>query len=108
MANGAVGFLTKDAPSSLLARAIRRVVEGQRVIDPDLAIAALSEGDTPLTPRERDVLEAASHGASMAVIARTLFLSQGTVRNYLSIAIQKVGASNRIEAARVAREKGWL
>jgi two-component system, NarL family, response regulator DesR len=108
MDNGAVGFLTKDAPASQLASAIRRVAAGERVIDPQLAIEALSDGENPLTARERDVLAASAGGASIAQVADKLFLSAGTVRNYLSMAIQKLGARNRIEACRIAREKGWL
>ncbi|HEX6483098.1 MAG TPA: response regulator transcription factor [Ktedonobacteraceae bacterium] len=108
MQSGVVGFLLKDAPSAQLARAIRRVVAGERVVDPKLALAALSEGESPLTEREREVLAAAAGGASIAEIAAALFLSEGTVRNYLSVAIQKLGAQNRIEAARIAEQKGWL
>ncbi len=108
MEGGAVGFLTKDAPAAHLASAIRRVMSGGRVIDPQLAVDALSDGDNPLTERERDVLAAASTGSSIAQISKTLFLSLGTVRNYLSAAIQKLDASNRIEAARIAKEKGWI
>lgn len=108
MENGAVGFLTKDAPTAELASAIRRVVGGGRAIDPELAIDALSDGESPLTGRERDVLRAAEDGASIEAIATALFLSAGTVRNYLSTAIQKMGARNRVEASRAAREKGWL
>lgn len=108
MASGAVGFLLKDAPSAELAVAIRRAVAGERVVDPDLALAALSEGDNPLTTREREVLRASLGGASIAAIAGALFLSDGTVRNHLSVAIQKLGARNRTEAARLAEEKGWL
>lgn len=108
MESGVVGFLLKDAPSTQLATAIRRVLDGERIVDPKLAMAALSEGHNPLTERERDVLSAASHGASIAEIARTLFLSEGTVRNYLSVAIQKLGAHNRVEAAHIAEQKGWL
>ncbi|MGO9410428.1 MAG: response regulator transcription factor [Spirochaetia bacterium] len=108
MEGGAVGFLTKDMPAAELASAIRRAVAGERVIDPQLAIDALSEGDNPLTERERDVLSAASSGAGIAEIAKQLFLSPGTVRNYLSLAIQKLDAANRFEAARIAREKGWI
>lgn len=106
--SGAVGFLLKDAPAAQLAAAIRRVMAGERVVDPALAISALSEGISPLTDRERDVLAAASHGASIAEIASTLYLSEGTVRNYLSVAMQKLGAHNRIEAAHLAEQKGWL
>jgi two-component system response regulator DesR len=108
MESGAVGFLTKDMPASQLASAIRRAIAGERVIDPQLAIDALSEGDNPLTERERDVLAAASSGSGIAEIASRLFLSPGTVRNYLSLAIQKLDAANRFEAARIAKEKGWL
>ena len=108
MANGAVGFLTKEAPVAQLTEAIRRTMRGERVIDPQLAMDALSEGESPLTPRERDVLEAAGQGSSIAAIASALFLSEGTVRNYLSNAIQKLDAGNRIEAFQIAREKGWL
>lgn len=108
MESGAVGFLLKDAPSAQLATAIRRAVAGERVVDPSLAMAALSEGNNPLTERERAVLAAATHGASIAEIAASLFLSEGTVRNYLSVAIQKLGARNRVEAARIAEQKGWL
>ena len=78
------------------------------MVDPSLAIAALSDGDNPLTEREREVLAAATRGAGIAEIAASLFLSEGTVRNYLSVAIQKLGAHNRIEAAHIAEEKGWL
>jgi len=108
MEGGAVGFLTKDLPAAELASAIRRTVAGERVIDPKLAIDALSEGDNPLTGRERDVLAAAARGAGIAAIAAELFLSPGTVRNYLSLAIQKLDAKNRFEAASIAREKGWI
>jgi two-component system response regulator DesR len=108
MASGVVGFLLKDAPAAELAAAIRRTVAGERVVDPSLAIAALSDGDNPLTEREREVLAAATRGAGIAEIAASLFLSEGTVRNYLSVAIQKLGAHNRIEAAHIAEEKGWL
>jgi two-component system response regulator DesR len=108
MESGVVGFLLKDAPSVQLATAIRRAVAGERVVDPTLAMAALSEGNNPLTERERDVLAAATVGASISEIAASLFLSEGTVRNYLSVAIQKLGAHNRVEAAHIAEEKGWL
>jgi two-component system, NarL family, response regulator DesR len=105
---GAAGFLVKDAPVAELARAIRAVVAGERVIDRDLAAAALALGATPLSGREADVLREAADGATVADIARRLFLSEGTVRNYLSSAIGKTGARTRVEAARVAEEKGWL
>jgi two-component system response regulator DesR len=108
MESGVVGFLLKDSPSAQLATAIRRAVAGERIVDPTLAMAALSEGNNPLTERERDVLAAASGGASIADIATALFLSEGTVRNYLSVAIQKLNAHNRVEAAHIAEQKGWL
>lgn len=108
MEAGATGFVVKDGPADQLAASIRRAVAGERVIDTALAAAALSDGSSPLTPRERDVLRAASGGATIANIAGSLFLSQGTVRNYLSSAIQKTGARNRIEAVRTAEQHGWL
>jgi two-component system response regulator DesR len=108
MESGVMGFLLKDAPSAQLATAIRRVLTGERVVDPALAMSALSEGNNPLTERERAVLAVAIKGASIADIARSLSLSEGTVRNYLSIAIQKLGVHNRIEAAHIAEQKGWL
>jgi len=108
MESGAVGFMLKDAPARELAVALRRVMEGARVVDPQLALAALSEGDNPLTGREREVLSAALSGASLADIAAGLYLAEGTVRNHLSVAMQKVGARNRMEAARLAEQKGWL
>ncbi len=108
MDSGAVGFLLKDAPATELAVAIRSVMEGERVVDPDLALAALSEGTNPLTNREREVLSVALSGISIADIAAQLYLSEGTVRNHLSMAMQKLGARNRMEAARLAEQKGWL
>ncbi|HYM60970.1 MAG TPA: response regulator transcription factor [Thermoanaerobaculia bacterium] len=104
---GASGYLLKDSPAEQLANAVRRVKVGGRVIDPELAAEAWSEPD-PLTDRERQVLRMAGEGQTSADIAATLNLSEGTVRNYLSEAISKLGAGNRIEAARIAREKGWL
>jgi two-component system, NarL family, response regulator DesR len=104
---GAAGYLLKDSPSERLADAIRRVHQGLRAIDPELAAQAWGEAD-PLTDRERQVLRLAGDGLSTARIATELHLSEGTVRNYLSEAISKLGAGNRIEAARLAREKGWL
>jgi two-component system, NarL family, response regulator DesR len=104
---GASAYLLKDAPSHQLADAIRRVHSGTRVIDPALAADAWSEAD-PLTDRERQVLRLAAEGLSSADIAATLSLSEGTVRNYLSEAISKLGAQNRVEAANLARAKGWL
>ncbi len=108
MERGAAGFLLKDAPAAELANAIRRAVAGLRTVDPALAVAALSEGTSPLTEREREVLVASAELATVADIARRLFLSEGTIRNHLSAAIQKVGAHNRAEAVRIAREQGWL
>ena len=108
MEAGASAFLVKDAPAAQLADAIRRVVAGERVIDPDLAAAALADGVNPLTSRERDVLATSAGGASNAEIAAKLFLSEGTVRNYLSACIQKTGTRNRTEALTLARTKGWL
>jgi two-component system response regulator DesR len=108
MESGAVGFLLKDAPASELAKAIHRIMEGERVVDPALAAAALSDGDNPLTEREREVLAASEDGATIEDIAARLFLSEGTVRNYLSTAIKKLGTRNRVEAARLAERKGWL
>lgn len=108
MEAGASAFLVKDAPAAQLAAAVRKVLAGERVIDPALAAAALAEGANPLTDREREVLREAESGATNAELALLLHLSQGTVRNYLSTAIQKLAARNRAEAVRVAREKGWL
>lgn len=108
MESGALGFMLKDAPATELASAIRRVVEGERVVDPGLAASALSEGDNPLTDRERDVLQASADGATIEDIATRLYLSEGTIRNYLSTAIKKLGTRNRVEAARLAEKKGWF
>jgi two-component system, NarL family, response regulator DesR len=108
MENGAAGFLLKDAPSSELARAIHKVMRGERVVDPDLAALALSAGDNPLTEREREVLAASEDGATIEDVAARLYLSEGTVRNYLSAAIKKLGTRNRVEAARLAQQRGWL
>jgi two-component system response regulator DesR len=108
MEAGASGFLVKDGPVEDLAVAIRRVLAGERVIDPTLAAAALSAGPNPLTQRERDVLTAAVDGATVSDIAGKLHLSQATVRNYLSATIGKTGTRNRMEAVRAARQNGWL
>ena len=108
MESGAVGFLLKDAPASELATAIRRIMNGERVVDPSLAMAALREGESPLTEREREVLFASANGATIEDVAARLYLSEGTVRNYLSTAIKKLGMRNRVEAARLAERKGWL
>jgi two-component system response regulator DesR len=108
MESGASGFLVKDSPIEELADAIRKILAGQQVIDPVLAAAALSAGPNPLTLRERDVLSAAADGATIADIAQRLYLSESTVRNYLSSAIGKTCSRNRIEAVQAARANGWL
>jgi len=104
---GASGYLLKDSPAEMLANAVRRVHRGERAVDPELAAEAWTERD-PLTDRERRVLRLASEGLSGAAIAARTNLTEGTVRNYLSEAIAKLGAANRVEAARIARTKGWL
>ncbi|HKV97236.1 MAG TPA: response regulator transcription factor [Gammaproteobacteria bacterium] len=104
---GVKGYLLKDAPAEQLANAIRKVHDGGKVIAPELATEAWESAD-PLNDRERQVLRLAGEGLASADIAKQLFLSEGTVRNYLSEAIGKLGAANRIEAARIARQKGWL
>jgi two-component system, NarL family, response regulator DesR len=108
MEAGARGFLVKDQPAERLANAIRRAAAGERVVDPELAVAALADAESPLTPREREVLEASADGSPVSDISARLYLSEGTVRNYLSAAIGKTGARNRAEALRVARERGWV
>lgn len=108
MEAGADAFLVKDAPAAQLADAVRKVLAGERVIDPTLAAAALAGGANPLTDREREVLRAAADGAGNAELAAALHLSAGTVRNYLSTAIQKLAVRNRAEAVKAARDKGWL
>ncbi|MGH2961553.1 MAG: response regulator transcription factor [Solirubrobacterales bacterium] len=108
MEAGASGFLVKDAPAERLANAIRRAATGERVVDPELAAAALQDGESPFTQREGEVLEAGASGSPVSEIAQQLHLSEGTVRNYLSAAIGKTGARNRTEAWRVARDRGWV
>jgi two-component system, NarL family, response regulator DesR len=108
MEAGAAGFLLKDSPADDLARAIRDAVGGRRVVDPGLAAAALSQGENPLTPREREVLDAARSHGTVAELAAALYLSPGTTRNHLSTIMQKLDAHSRIEAIRVAEERGWL
>ncbi|HZZ97120.1 MAG TPA: response regulator transcription factor [Jatrophihabitantaceae bacterium] len=108
MESGALGFVVKDTEAEQLADAVRRVFRGERVVDPALAAATLAGGASPLTGRERDVLVAARDGATVADIAGKLFLSEGTVRNYLSAAIAKTGTRNRVEAVRAAEARGWL
>ncbi|KVX01919.1 response regulator [Shewanella frigidimarina] len=104
---GVGGFLLKDAPSDDLINAIKQVMAGKRVIDPELAFTAIGEID-PLNDKERRALRLASEGLSTSDIASQLFIAEGTVRNYLSEAINKLNASNRIDAARIAKQKGWL
>jgi len=106
--SGARGYLLKDRPAAELADAVRRVHKGLRVVDPGLATEAWSAEDDPLTDRERQILQRAGDGRSSSEIASELRLSEGTVRNYLSEAISKLGAANRVDAARIARAKGWL
>jgi two-component system, NarL family, response regulator DesR len=108
MSAGASGFVVKDTPARRLADAVRRVHAGLRVVDPALAADSLTYGDSPLTQRESDVLRAAAEGATAGDIARTLHLSEGTVRNHLSSAMGKTGARTRAEAVRLANENGWL
>jgi two-component system response regulator DesR len=108
MEAGAAGFLLKDAPAAQLADAIRRAMRGERIVDPTFAAEALSEGANPLTPREQEVLAAARAYATVGELSANLHLSQGTVRNHLSAAIQKLGAQNRSDAVRIAEQKGWL
>ncbi len=105
---GASGFVVKETPAAQLADAVRRVHQGLRVVDPALAMDSLTTGDSPLTARETEVLQAARDGASVAVIASRVHLSEGTVRNHLSAAIGKTGAGNRAEAVLVAVDNGWL
>lgn len=105
---GASGFVVKDTPAEQLADAVRRVHAGLRVVDPDLAVESLAVGASPLTDRERDVLLVAGRGGTVADIARETFLSEGTVRNYLSAAMGKTGGRTRAEAVRLAQENGWL
>ncbi len=105
---GASGYLLKDRPATELADAVRRVHRGLRVVDPALAAEIWNTEEDPLTERERQILRRAGEGETTADLAKSLRLSEGTVRNYLSEAISKLGAANRIEAARTARAKGWL
>ncbi|AOR32926.1 DNA-binding response regulator [Streptomyces fodineus] len=102
------GFLLKDSPPDQLARAVRKVAAGQRVVDPELALSAWDCPPNPLSPRELEVLRLAAQGADAAEIAACLFLSQGTVRNYLTAIVSKLNARNRIDAIRIAEEAGWI
>jgi two-component system, NarL family, response regulator DesR len=108
LAAGVVGFMPKETPSGQLVDAIRRVAAGEKVIDPRLAVAALEVADNPLSPREVEVLRRYAGGAGPAEIAAAMFLSYGTVRNYLASAVTKLGARNRVDAVRIAAEAGWL
>jgi two-component system, NarL family, response regulator DesR len=108
MEGGAAGFVLKDAPTEELIRAIRRALAGERVVDPGLAAAALSQGECPLTPREHEVLAASRRYATVAELAQGLYLSNGTVRNHLSSIMQKLDAPNRAEALKIAEHNGWL
>ena len=108
LAAGVDGFVVKDTPARQLADAVRRVHQGLRVVDPLLAADSLAVGESPLTPRETEVLRCSVGGATVATIARQLTLSEGTVRNHLSGAIGKTGAATRAEAARIAQDNGWL
>lgn len=107
MSMGVKGFVLKEAPSEYLVNTLKRVMVGQKVIDPELAMSALEDRD-PLTEKERKALRFASDGLKTSEIAEKLFLSEGTIRNYLSEAIAKLNATNRVDAARIARQKGWL
>jgi two-component system response regulator DesR len=108
LAAGVRGFIPKDVPAGELAAAIRRVHEGGRYLDPELTASAMTTGDSPLTDRERDALALAARGARVSDIASALHLTEGTVRNYLSSAISKLGAANRITAIRAAQDMGWI
>ena len=107
LTTGVKGFILKEAPSEELINALKKVMQGQKVIDPELAINALDDSD-PLTDKERKALKLASDGLKTSDIAKQLFISEGTTRNYLSDAIAKLNATNRIDAARIAKQKGWL
>ena len=108
MAANVAGFVLKETPAAEVASAVRKVHAGERVVDPALAVSALREGEDPLTPREREVLRAARDHSTIGEVARRLYLSEGTVRNYLSSVIHKLGARNRAEAIAAAEQKGWL
>lgn len=105
---GARGFLLKDRPVAELATQLRQIQAGKRIVDPELAVSALSEGSNPLSPREVEILQAAADYGPIGMVARSVSLSPGTVRNYLSLIIQKLGVSNRAQAIAKARSMGWL
>jgi two-component system, NarL family, response regulator DesR len=108
LAAGATGFILKDSSARELVVAIRRVAAGERVLDPRLAVSAIEQGDDPLTPREREVLRLSGEGQTAGEVARRLAIAEGTVRNHLSVAIQKLHAKSKVEAARTAERRGWL
>jgi DNA-binding CsgD family transcriptional regulator len=108
LAAGATGFILKDSSARELAVAIRRVAAGERVLDPRLAVSAIEQGDNPLTPREREVLQLSGEGQTAGEVARRLAIAEGTVRNHLSVAIQKLHARGKVEAAQQAQRRGWL
>jgi len=105
---GAVGFLLKDDPVSILVQKLRQVMAGERVIEPSLAISAIFDNDNPLTDREVDILRAAADGQPISAIARQLHLSEGTIRNHLSVIIQKLQVTNRMQAVKKAEHLGWI
>lgn len=108
LANQVTGFLLKDSPPDQLAMAVRSVAAGRRVVDPQLALTAWDSPENPLSPRELEVLRLAARGADAAEIAGLLYLSKGTVRNYLTAIVSKLGARNRIDAVRIAEDAGWI
>ncbi|MEV6172023.1 response regulator transcription factor [Streptomyces sp. NPDC051954] len=108
LAERVTGFVLKDSPASYLAEVVRKAAEGERVVDPELALSAFSDGESPLTERETEILRLAARGADATEIAEALHLSTGTVRNYLTSAVTKLNARNRLDAVRIAQESGWL
>ncbi|MEV1080698.1 response regulator transcription factor [Streptomyces sp. NPDC050211] len=108
LAERVTGFVLKDSPASYLAEVVRKAAEGERVVDPELALSAFSDGESPLTERETEILRWAARGADATDIAEALHLSAGTVRNYLTSVVAKLNARNRLDAVRIAQESGWL
>ncbi len=108
LAERVTGFVLKDSPASYLAEVVRKAAEGERVVDPELALSAFSDGESPLTERETEILRWAARGADATEIAEALHLSTGTVRNYLTSVVTKLNARNRLDAVRIAQESGWL